>query len=334
MTGDAWKFCHDILPDVSRTFALNIPVLPEDLAPSVCCGYLLCRIADTIEDRMDLKSAERQQLFDLYLRMLGRPEDSEAYGEWLRHWPPDVEEATRRLAVGVPDVLGAYASLPEAHRLPIQECVHEMVEGMRKMIDRPPVEGRVYVCSDLEELERYCHYVAGVVGLMLTRIFRDALGPSFGAPEQLDPGRRFGLGLQLTNILKDQQADFSRGVCFVPREWTDAQGALSAGPKARLIRRTLSHLNVAHDYALGVPGSADKIRLFCLWALWMAVATLREVGRAQSDHPKIGRDEVTSILEFTQAHVRDDEKLRSRYAELHREAEREADRLRASVEVE
>ena len=37
-----------ILPHVSRTFALTIPQLPLGLRTAVTSAYLLCRIADTI----------------------------------------------------------------------------------------------------------------------------------------------------------------------------------------------------------------------------------------------------------------------------------------------
>ena len=40
----------EILPHVSRTFALTIPQLPPALRTAVTSAYLLCRIADTIED--------------------------------------------------------------------------------------------------------------------------------------------------------------------------------------------------------------------------------------------------------------------------------------------
>ena len=40
----------EILQYVSRTFALTIPQLPESLCKVVSNAYLLCRIADTIED--------------------------------------------------------------------------------------------------------------------------------------------------------------------------------------------------------------------------------------------------------------------------------------------
>src|SRR5580698_8345543 len=47
-----------ILPKVSRTFALTIPQLPLPLRGPVTSAYLLCRIADTIEDEPALPPAE------------------------------------------------------------------------------------------------------------------------------------------------------------------------------------------------------------------------------------------------------------------------------------
>jgi farnesyl-diphosphate farnesyltransferase len=41
-----------LLPGVSRTFALTIPQLPDALRPVVTNAYLLCRTADTIEDEV------------------------------------------------------------------------------------------------------------------------------------------------------------------------------------------------------------------------------------------------------------------------------------------
>src|SRR5690348_16028171 len=52
-------FCRRMLPRVSRTFALNIPVLPAPLDIVVTVAYLLCRIADTIEDESGADAAER-----------------------------------------------------------------------------------------------------------------------------------------------------------------------------------------------------------------------------------------------------------------------------------
>src|ERR1700676_5644188 len=50
-----------ILPHVSRTFALTIPQLPPALSVPVTSAYLLCRIADTIEDEPALSAPERSE---------------------------------------------------------------------------------------------------------------------------------------------------------------------------------------------------------------------------------------------------------------------------------
>ncbi|HEY5567564.1 MAG TPA: squalene/phytoene synthase family protein, partial [Gammaproteobacteria bacterium] len=51
---DDLEYQASILPGVSRTFALTIPVLPDRLAEVVTNAYLLCRLADTIEDDVGL----------------------------------------------------------------------------------------------------------------------------------------------------------------------------------------------------------------------------------------------------------------------------------------
>src|SRR5215204_6417219 len=56
---DAERFALEILPAVSRTFALSIRVLPGDLGRAVLSAYLLCRIADTVEDEPTLPAVKK-----------------------------------------------------------------------------------------------------------------------------------------------------------------------------------------------------------------------------------------------------------------------------------
>src|SRR5207245_81727 len=55
----AGQFCWRALDDVSRSFAAVIRQLPPSPAEAVMVSYLLCRIADSIEDS-SLPLAERQ----------------------------------------------------------------------------------------------------------------------------------------------------------------------------------------------------------------------------------------------------------------------------------
>lgn len=61
-------FSREILPAVSRTFALGIRLLPGDLGGVVRTAYLICRIADTIEDEPTLSAERKAELFDALSR--------------------------------------------------------------------------------------------------------------------------------------------------------------------------------------------------------------------------------------------------------------------------
>ncbi len=71
---------RSILPHVSRTFALTIPQLPEPVADIVANAYLLCRIADTIEDDPGLSAAAKARSSDQFLAALRGETDAAAFG--------------------------------------------------------------------------------------------------------------------------------------------------------------------------------------------------------------------------------------------------------------
>src|SRR5580698_7920259 len=64
-----------ILPHVSRTFALTIPQLPPALRTPVTNAYLLCRIADTIEDEVEPAVAATLVLQQRFVSVVNGRED-------------------------------------------------------------------------------------------------------------------------------------------------------------------------------------------------------------------------------------------------------------------
>ena len=63
-------FCEELLPQVSRTFALSIEALPGPTREYVRVAYLLCRILDTVEDATDVPLEDRESLFDRFNGLL------------------------------------------------------------------------------------------------------------------------------------------------------------------------------------------------------------------------------------------------------------------------
>src|SRR5215469_18486937 len=65
-----------ILPAVSRTFALTIPQLPPALRTAVTNAYLLCRIADTIEDEPALSAADTYVFLERFTAVVKGAEEA------------------------------------------------------------------------------------------------------------------------------------------------------------------------------------------------------------------------------------------------------------------
>jgi farnesyl-diphosphate farnesyltransferase len=65
-----------VLPHVSRTFALTIPQLPPALRTPVTNAYLLCRIADTIEDETAPSAAATLVLLQRFVAVVCGKEDA------------------------------------------------------------------------------------------------------------------------------------------------------------------------------------------------------------------------------------------------------------------
>ncbi|MBX7256749.1 MAG: phytoene/squalene synthase family protein [Candidatus Hydrogenedentes bacterium] len=278
-----------ILQDVSRTFALTIPQLPERLRLVVGNAYLLCRIADTIEDATAIPIEEKVQFSQEFVRVVAGETSAEAFADGLApRLTTGASDAERDLIANSPRAIRITHSFSEAERAALTRCVRIMSEGMDEFQEGRFTDG----LRDLPHLDAYCYHVAGVVGEMLTDLFC-AYSPEVAArrDEMQKLAVSFGQGLQMTNILKDIWDDRKRGVCWLPQSIFNETGfdltKLEHGPNdpayregiQRLVAVTLHHLENALEYTLLLPKSETGIRRFCLWAIGMAVLTIRKIHR-------------------------------------------------------
>src|SRR5580658_1590799 len=159
---------EQVLPHVSRTFALTIPQLPPRLRVDVTNAYLLCRIADTIEDQTVSSAAARLGLLHRFVAVLcGREEAAQLVRDLVPRLAEHTLPAERELILNMDRIVRLSGALAAPQRLAIERCVAVMCEGMHKFqcVASPAGVARM---SDLDD---YCYYVAGVVGEMLTQLF-------------------------------------------------------------------------------------------------------------------------------------------------------------------
>lgn len=299
-----------ILPEVSRTFALTIPQLDPRLRTVIANAYLLCRIADTIEDEQALPSDVKQQFHDRFTRVVASTEDPHSFARDLAPLlRGNTLAAERDLVANTASIIAVTDGFNLAQRESLARCVRTMCTGMPDFERHASTAG----LADLREMDRYCYYVAGIVGQTLTDLFCDyspRIAERREAMAKLDVS--FGQGLQMTNILKDFWEDRERGVCWLPHDLFaragvrledirrgDIPAAFGRG-YAQLIGIAHSHLRNALDYTLLVPEKETGIRRFCLIALGLAMRTLASI-LAQPDFTaatqvKVSRQVVKKIV--------------------------------------
>ena len=310
-------FCVEMLPKVSRTFAISIRLLPGDLKHPVLISYLLCRIADTIEDSPTVGFNRKAELLQAFASTLNTDApQATALRETFASPATDEELLAREADM----VLREFRRLPSEQQRAVRPWVQEMCKGMAEFACRHgrSHEARVAALSTVAELERYCYYVAGTVGHLLTGLFQGhGAGWSTARRDKLDAlATSFGLGLQLTNIIKDVADDRSRGWIFIPQELCQLVGIEPAhlqdeahreagrAVMHQLITKAQAHLIDALEYSVTLPRRQYGIRLFCLSALYFAVRTLRLAEESDqlldpAHRLKISRPEVHRTLAAT-----------------------------------
>ncbi len=308
---EALRFGHDVLPEVSRTFAISIRFLPGMLGRAVMTAYLLCRIADTIEDDGTAAPERKVALLDGFLRCLGDRTAADAFPTLAQDIAGDAAHVSLLRHTDLVCVL--LRSLPAPSRARVVHWVSEMVRGMAKFVRLYPHGIRI---QTMPEYREYCYYVAGTVGCMLTELWQ-LHAPSVGRVEFArlwEKCRQFGEALQTVNILKDIAYDAEHeNAIYIPAASLAEHGSghatlLTESYRERnhaavedFVRLAWADLDDALEYLLLVPRRAVAIRAFCVLPLLFAYATLRDLTLTHEmlragGSVKISRREVRSLM--------------------------------------
>lgn len=270
-----------ILTGVSRTFGLSIPCLPEQLRDEIGTAYLLCRIADTFEDEGTWDPIARVFL----LRRLKRAVCSRASRQPLLHVLDETSDqwggGYNELLASTLEILEHYDGLRVEAKQHIRQSLFFMIDGMCQFIMRNRT------VDSLEGLQKYCYAVAGVVGVMCTNLFIEANPQLTCEHMRLTAlSAKYGEGLQLINILRDQRQDEDADRLLIPNS---------------VSRKTLSAL-AAHDMAaadeyltlLDLNGADRGVVAFNALNIRLGHATLEAIVR-QGPGAKLNRDQVAEI---------------------------------------
>ncbi len=302
---------------MSRTFALTVDVLDEPMASQICLGYLLCRVADTVEDAGHIPPGTQSDVLRTYRRAIDPDEDVDIhrFREEVDEWLPAPADRNDDWAVVAesPTIVATFEELDADVRAAIVPPVVEMVDGMAMFVDRHADEGGLRI-GDRAELEQYCYYAAGTVGNLITNLLTRGEVTEERARRLRETAEEFGLLLQLVNVSKDVYDDYTEeNNVYLPAEWLADEGvdqeAIIAPENressARVVDRTADHarsfLDDAQAYLETMPLShGNTIEAWSVPYL-LAVGTLRELRSRPEDAlteagVKVSRQEVFAVM--------------------------------------
>jgi len=314
-----------LLREVSRSFYLSLRVLPAEIRPQISLAYLLARASDTVADT---KAVPRERRLALLRRM--REGD---FGSVAQLAAGQALPAERLLLARLDGCAAALAGQDPGDRDLIHKLLDSVISGQSFDLERFPGESAeaVAALADDAELDRYAYLVAGSVGEFWTRMCLRHL-PRFaaaGQEEMLRLGVRFGKGLQLVNILRDMAADLRIGRCYLavaqPRSLLDpARYPEVRAAYRRWLDTALGHLDAAWRYTLLIPKDLWRLRLACVWPIWIGLGTIALLRRGNPLDPAqrvmVAQWRVYLFLAQSLLCVRSDRLLDRSYQSLRRRA--------------
>ena len=331
------RYLEQQLDKVSRSFAILIPYIEAPLRHYLGVAYLLCRVADNVEDCGQPQAWKKERL-DEFMRLLQEPQQAAAQlGAWdQRVWPGLTHDERQMMGIklGLP-LWQIYAAIPTDARAVVRRWIGVMATGMSKLTEpdmRPFFVKRkgVDILETEADYDEYCYYVAGTVGALASELVVQQydLGTETAAVLHARAGS-CGRSLQKTNIVKDFVEDLNRGVCYLPDSWMGAAGhaplelkGADQQLKSLVIDNVLSELRASVDYVLALPQHAGGYRrasLLCLFPSYhtmLAAAQHQDMLFTANHQIKISRTTMMQCIADSDKVLRSDDAIRQYCARM------------------
>lgn len=296
------SFYQTHLDRVSRSFAMCIPKLEPPFRQWISLSYLLCRALDTVEDAPWTNRNLQNAHYASFAQFAERKPQPQDVKEWIARFPGGISEGEELLLRDACILFEELHGLGEAPRKAIQSGVAMMRLGMQHYSGES-LNG-VLSLRGLKDVNRYCYFVAGVVGQLASELFllyRPDFKPS---PDFQKNALHFGLFLQKVNILKDQGTDQREGRHFVP-------------DRRELLSSLLANAEGGLRYLMEIPIDEKGYRTFCGWSLFLGAASLPwlEKSHEQGASARIPRSITRDLLDAIESIIQDNDEIRSAFAE-------------------
>jgi len=208
-----------ILRSVSRSFYLSIRFLPAQLREPIALAYLLARATDSVADTTGISGLVRIETLKMLSDGIQGKASRDVVVDLIASFVPlQANESEQRLLESLPDCLAWLEQMEQADRTDIRVVLEKITRGQKLDLQRFDNPQEIRALSTAADLDEYTYLVAGCVGEFWTRVcFRHVRNfANLSEDQMLVLGKRYGMALQLINVLRDAGSDLRAGRCYFP----------------------------------------------------------------------------------------------------------------------
>ena len=208
-----------LLRSVSRSFYLSIRFLPAQLREPIALAYLLARATDSVADTTGISGLVRIETLKMLSDGIQGKASRDVVVDLIASFVPlQANESEQRLLESLPDCLAWLERMEQADHTEIRVVLEKITRGQMLDLQRFDNPHEIRALGTADDLDEYTYLVAGCVGEFWTRLcFRHVRNfASLSEDEMLALGKRYGMALQLINVLRDAGSDLRAGRCYFP----------------------------------------------------------------------------------------------------------------------
>ncbi|HEY2143575.1 MAG TPA: squalene/phytoene synthase family protein [Candidatus Udaeobacter sp.] len=208
-----------VLRSVSRSFYLSIRFLPRQLREPVALAYLLARSTDSVADTPEISNPVRIETLNMLSGGIQGKASRDVVVDLIASFiPQQANKGERQLLESLPDCLNWLEQIEQVDRNDIRVVLDKITRGQMLDLERFDNPNEIRALGTAADLDEYTYLVAGCVGEFWTRLcFRHVRNfTNLSEDQMLALGKRYGMALQLINVLRDAGADLREGRCYFP----------------------------------------------------------------------------------------------------------------------
>ena len=189
------------------------------LREPVALAYLLARTTDTVADTAQISCQRRVETLQLLSNGIQGVASRDVITKLVGSFVALQENASERhLLQSLPVCLTHLEAMDHANRDDIRSVLEKITQGQMLDLERFKDPQQIRALATTADLDEYTYLVAGCVGEFWTRLCLRHI-PHFASrteDEMFALGKRYGMALQLINVLRDAGSDLRAGRCYFP----------------------------------------------------------------------------------------------------------------------